>query len=164
PKSPLHGGSVLAVARRALEDPPISSRVQAVLQQERASGLKRLAGYAAMAQQAASVKRDLLEFLDSVRARGLRVAGYSAPSRGTTLLNFCGVGAASVPFVVDRDPDKQDRYLPGCHIPIRAPAELEAARPGSVFILAWPLAPEVMAQMAVVRTWGGRFVVAVPQL
>ena len=117
-----------------------------------------------MAQQAASVKRDLLEFLDSARARSLRVAGYGAPSRGTTLLNYCGVGTASVPFVVDRAPDQQGRYLPGCHIPIRAPTELEAARPDYVLILAWPLAPEVMAQMAVVRTWGGRFVVAIPEL
>jgi hypothetical protein len=162
-RSALHGGSVCAVARWASEDHAVVDAVAQITEEECARQLNTLEGYACMAEQAASVKAGLLDFLASARADGCSVVGYSAPSRGTTLLNYCGIGAESLPFVVDRAPDKQGRCLPGCRIPIRAPAELVAAKPDYVLILAWPLAPEVMAQLSMVREWGGRFVVAVPE-
>jgi hypothetical protein len=92
------------------------------------------------------------------------VAGYGAPAKGNTLLNYCGVGPDLVAFTVDRSPHKQGRYLPGTRIPIAAPDRLREERPDYVLILPWNLREEILEQMADVRSWGGRFVVAIPEV
>ncbi|MDQ6673490.1 MAG: methyltransferase domain-containing protein, partial [Chloroflexota bacterium] len=163
-ESALHGGSVRAMARRAAERPAVDRSVEAIRKKERAGGLEGLAGYASVGHRAERVKRDLVGFLKSATSAGTLVAGYGAPTRGITLLNYCGVTVESLPFTVDRAPDKQGGFLPGCHIPVRPPEAIAAARPKYVLILPWALSDEIMEQMSVVRTWGGRFVVAVPEL
>ena len=90
------------------------------------------------------------------------VAGYGAAARGTVLLNVAGIAPEQLPFVVDRSPDKQGRLLPGCRIPIHAPGEIERVRPDDILILPWPLAPEIERQLAGARSWGARFLVAMP--
>jgi hypothetical protein len=102
-------------------------------------------------------------FIEAKRA-GKVVAGYGAPAKGNTLLNYCGIGPDLMLFTVDRSPHKQGLYLPGTRIPIRAPEALLDARPDYVFILPWNLRQEIMEQMAAVRQWGGRFVVPIPEL
>ena len=90
--------------------------------------------------------------------------GYGAPAKGNTLLNYCGVRTDLVDFTVDRSPHKQGRYLPGSRIPILGPQAIAEARPDYVLILPWNLKAEIVAQMAGIREWGGRFVVPIPHL
>ena len=110
------------------------------------------------------VKRDLLRFLLDASEAGKQVVGYGAPAKGNTLLNYCGVGPDLLAYTVDRSPHKQGRYLPGTRIPIFAPERIAETRPDYVLILPWNLRDEMTRQMAHVRDWGGRFVVAVPRL
>jgi hypothetical protein len=110
------------------------------------------------------VKRDLLRFLLDARDQGKTVAGYGAPAKGNTLLNYCGVRTDLLDYTVDLSPHKQGRYLPGVRIPIHAPERLRETRPDYVLILPWNLKDEIVKQMADVRSWGGRFVVAIPEV
>ena len=111
-----------------------------------------------------AVRRSLLEFLMRAKTEGKRVAGYGAPGKGNTLLNYCGIGPDLLEYTVDRSPHKQGRYTPGTRIPIGHPDRIRETRPDYLLILPWNLKEEVMEQMADVRSWGGRFVVAVPEV
>ena len=86
------------------------------------------------------------------------------PGKGNTLLNYCGIRTDLLEFTVDRNPYKQGQFLPGTHIPIRHPEALEQARPDYILILPWNLKDEIVAQLAYVREWGGRFVVPIPEV
>ena len=108
------------------------------------------------------MKSDLLAFLANAKREGKTVVGYGAPAKGNTLLNYCGVTSDLLAYTVDRSPHKQGLFLPGTHIPIHAPDHLRTTRPDYVLILPWNLRHEVMAQMADVRSWGGRFVIPIP--
>ena len=110
------------------------------------------------------VKCQVLEFLIAARRAGRLVAGYGAPAKGNTLLNYCGIGPELLAFTVDRSPHKQGRFLPGSRIPILPPERIFAARPDYVFILPWNLQDEIIDQMHDVRDWGGRFVVPIPHV
>ena len=90
------------------------------------------------------------------------MAGYGAPAKGNTLLNYCGVRSDLLEYTVDRSPHKQGRFLPGVHIPIHAPERIAETRPDYVLILPWNLKSEIVEQMSHVRSWGGRFVVPIP--
>ena len=162
---PTHGGS-LRIFGRHVEDGsrPVTPRVADLLAREEAAGLLRAETYAAFAPRVAAVKRDLLRFLLDAAERGRSVVGYGAPAKGNTLLNHCGIRGDLLAYTVDRSPHKQGRFLPGTRIPIHAPERILETRPDHVLILPWNLREEVMAQMAAVREWGGRFVVAVPRL
>ena len=106
--------------------------------------------------------RSLLEFLIARRREGKRIAGYGAPGKGNTLLNFCGIRTDLLEFTVDRNPYKQGQFLPGTHIPIHHPEALEQARPDFILILPWNLKEEIVAQLSYTREWGARFVVPIP--
>ena len=126
-------------------------------------GFSRLDRYASFTEQVHETKRRLLEFLIGAKRKGKRIAGYGAPGKGNTLLNYCGVRTDLLEYTVDRNPYKQGRFLPGSRIPIHEPARIAATRPDYVLILPWNLAEEIAAQLAYVRDWGGRLVVPVPE-
>ena len=109
-------------------------------------------------------KRKLLEFLIEARRAGKSVAGYGAPGKGNTLLNYCGIRTDFLDFTVDRNPYKQGKYTPGTRIPILHPDAIREARPDYLFILPWNLKDEIVAQHAYIREWGGQFVVPIPEL
>ncbi len=157
-----HGGSlrVYACHRGAahLETPAVSS----LLKRERTFGLRDLARYATFSEEVKAVKRDLLSFLIEAKRAGKNVAGYGAPAKGNTLLNYCGIRCDFIDFTVDRSPHKQGTYLPGTRIPVREPEHIRVAKPDYVLILPWNLKDEVMDQMAFIREWGGQFVVPIP--
>lgn len=160
-----HGGSLRvhachfdATAR------PATGRFSAVLAAERAAGLADLAAYDRFAATAIDVKCQVLEFLIAARREGKVVVGYGAPAKGSTLLNYCGVGPELMPYTVDRSPHKQGHYLPGVQIPIHAPEYIFETKPDYVFILPWNLKDEIVEQMRAVRDWGGRFVVPIPSV
>ncbi|MGH9465108.1 MAG: methyltransferase domain-containing protein [Thermoanaerobaculia bacterium] len=162
---PTHGGSLRVYARHLDDDSkPVDERVEALLRGEAAAGLDRLEGYLGFEGRVREVKRALLEFLIAARRDGKSVVGYGAAAKGNTLLNYCGAGTDLVDYVVDRSPHKQGRYLPGSRIPIHAPERIAETKPDHVLVLPWNLQDEILAQMAHVREWGGRFVVAIPQL
>lgn len=121
-------------------------------------------GYEGFAARVSAVRDELLAFLHKVRAEGKTVAAYGAAAKGNTLFNYCNVGTELVSFVVDRNPHKQNLYLPGSRLPIYDPAKIRETKPDYVLILPWNLKAEIIREMADVRAWGGKFVTAVPQL
>ncbi|MEJ0017345.1 MAG: class I SAM-dependent methyltransferase [Acetobacteraceae bacterium] len=159
-----HGGSLRVHACHAGDSRPPTDGFHAVLAEEELAGLTDLATYDRFAAGAAEVKCQVLEFLIGARRAGKLVAGYGAPAKGNTLLNYCGVGPELLAFTVDRNPHKQGHFLPGSRIPIFAPERIFAMRPDYVFILPWNLQDEIIGQMRHVRDWGGNFVVPIPGL
>jgi SAM-dependent methyltransferase len=160
---PTHGGSLRIYALHAGEA-AASTAVAELEERERAFGLERISTYTDFGERARETKRSLLEFFREARESGKRVAGYGAPAKGNTLLNYCGIGPDVLEYTVDRSPHKQGRFLPGTRIPIYAPARIAETRPDYVLILPWNLRDEIMKQMAHVREWGGRFVVPIPRV
>jgi hypothetical protein len=98
-----------------------------------------------------------------LKTSGKSIAGYGAPAKGNTLLNYCGIRTDIIDYTVDRNPHKQGYFLPGSHIPIKAPEEIGRTRPDVLFILPWNLKDEIMQQMSCIREWGGKFLVASPE-
>jgi hypothetical protein len=142
----------------------VGERVAELREREQAAGLERLETYRGFADRVRGTKRELLEFLIWAKAAGKTIAGYGAPAKGNTLLNYCGVRTDFLDYTVDRNPHKQGLYLPGTHIPIHHPDRIAEARPDYLLILPWNLRQEIMAQMAYIRDWGGRFVVPIPSV
>lgn len=162
---PTHGGSLRIFAKRASNSAlPVGERVSALRRREQAAGLDRADTYRAFAERVKATKRLLLRFLIDAREAGKRVVGYGAPAKGNTLLNYCGVRTDLLEYTVDRSPHKQGRYLPGTHIPVHAPEKIRETRPDYVLILPWNLQNEIAEQMADVRSWGGKFVVPIPEV
>jgi SAM-dependent methyltransferase len=160
-----HGGS-LRIFCRSTEDAtfPVNSRVDRMRTQEEALGLRDLSYYEAFRDRVIDVKRRLLDVLIGAKREGLSVAGYGAPGKGNTLLNFCGIRKDFLDYTVDRNPYKQGRFLPGTHIPIVHPDRIPETKPDLVLILPWNLRDEIIAQLAFVREWGGRFLVPIPDV
>ncbi len=162
---PTHGGSLRIWARRKERDrPALAASVADLVLRERAAGMRELAFYRGFEERVAATKCALLAFLIEARRAGRRVAGYGAPGKGNTLLNYCGIRSDFVEYTVDRNPHKQGNFLPGSRIPIFAPEHIFATRPDYVLILPWNLEAEIREQMAGIFAWGGRFVVPIPEL
>jgi SAM-dependent methyltransferase len=159
-----HGGSLRVYVRPAEDSSrPVSPRVTALREAERAAGLHRPESYARFQERVRETKRKLLTLLIDVKRQGKRIAGYGAPGKGNTLLNYCGIGPDFLDFTVDRNPYKQGRFLPGTHVPIHAPEHLAREKPDYIFILPWNLKDEIVAQLRDARTWGARFIVPIPE-
>ena len=162
---PTHGGSLRIFAKHASNSAlPVGERVSALRQREQAAGLDRIDTYRAFAEKVKATKRSLLRFLIDAREAGKHVVGYGAPAKGNTLLNYCGVRTDLLEYTVDRSPHKQGHFLPGIHIPVYAPDKIRETRPDYVLILPWNLKNEIVEQMAEVRSWGGKFVVPIPEV
>jgi SAM-dependent methyltransferase len=159
-----HGGSLRVFAGHAAAKRAISARVVALRAKEEAAGLHCIEGYTGFASQVQRVKDELLDFLIQTKRAGKSVAGYGAPAKGNTLLNYCGVRSDLLPYTVDRSPHKQGMFLPGVRIPIHAPERILETRPDVVLILPWNIQGEITEQMKAVRSWGGRFAVPIPRL
>jgi SAM-dependent methyltransferase len=160
---PTHGGSI-RIYLRHVEDSskPVQPAVVNLRERELASGLDRMETYATFAEQVAESKRALLELLIRLRREGKRVAGYGAPGKGNTLLNYCGIRSDFLEFTVDRNPYKHGRLLPGTHIAIHPVERIRERRPDYLLILPWNLKDEIVAQLAYVREWGAKFIVPIP--
>ncbi len=160
-----HGGSLRIYARHAEDSSrPVTERATKLRAREESAGFDRLETYASFTEQVHETKRRLLEFLIGARRKGKRIAGYGAPGKGNTLLNYCGVRTDFVEYTVDRNPYKHGRFLPGTHIPIHPPEKIQETRPDYVLILPWNLKDEIMEQLSYVRSWGGQFVVPIPDV
>jgi SAM-dependent methyltransferase len=162
---PTHGGSLRVYAQRSdTGAQPVDDRVGAMLSREASAGVATEGFYSELQGQAETIARDLVRFLADAHVAGKRVAGYGAAAKGNTLMNFAGVRPHLLPWVVDRNPAKQGKFLPGSRIPVVGEDRLRADRPDYVLILPWNLRDEVMTQLDYIREWGGQFVTAVPSL
>ena len=162
---PTHGGSLRIYARHAEDlSRPVQPAVGELRLREEHAGLNRLETYGAFEEQVKETKRKLLEFLITVKRQGKSVAGYGAPGKGNTLLNYCGIRSDFIDYTVDRNPYKHNKFLPGTHIPIFPPERIRQTRPDYVLILPWNLKAEIIAQLSYIRELGGRFVVPIPEV
>jgi hypothetical protein len=159
-----HGGSLRVHARPAESVTEPGAAVKAVLDAEAAAGLHSVAGHEGFASDVLKVKAGLLDFLIRAALEGRSVAGYGAPGKGNTLLNYCGIRADLLAYTVDRNPLKQGKFLPGTHIPIFEPERLEETKPDYIVVLPWNLRAEISQQLEYVRAWGGRLVFPLPVL
>jgi len=161
---PTHGGSLRLFGCHAEDGRTDTAAVGAMLAEEERRGLRSLATYTAFQARADRVKDDLLQFLIEQKRAGRTVAAYGAAAKGNTLLNYGGVKPDLLPFVCDGATAKQGKFMPGSHIPILAPAALDAHRPDLVVILPWNIADEVRKQLGGLAAQGTKFVTAVPNL
>ena len=162
---PTHGGSLRVFAQRAdtqAHEP--TAAVAALLAREAAAGVTSAAYYSGLQARAERIKDDLVSFLIEAKRAGKKVGAYGAAAKGNTLLNFAGVRADLLPWVVDRNPAKQGKYLPGSRIAVVEEARLLAERPDYVLLLPWNLGEEIKSQLSYARDWGAKFAVCVPRL
>jgi hypothetical protein len=161
---PTHGGSLRIYGCHAEECKEPSALVRDVLKAEAKAGLQRLSGFLGFKEKTLRIKLDLLSFLLKQKSSGKRIAAYGAAAKGNTLLNYAGIKADLLPYVVDASVHKQGLFLPGSHIPIVDEAQLKLDRPDFVLILPWNLKDEIVTQLMYIREWGGRFVVGIPHM
>jgi len=162
---PTHGGSLRIYAKHAENNKfSLSERVEALSTKEINRGLNTLAGYRGFGARAAAIKFELVNCLRKLKAQGKSICAYGAPAKGNTLLNYCGIGKELIDYTVDRNPHKQGLFLPGTHLPIYAPEQLQLTRPDYVLLLPWNLKDELMAQLAFIRVWGGQFILPIPHV
>ena len=162
---PTHGGSLRIYGRHAEDSSkPVTARVAELRTREEAAGTTRLETYSRFAEQVKETKRKLLEFLIAAKRNGKKIAGYGAPGKGNTLLNYCAIRTDFLDYTVDRNPYKHGRFLPGTHVPIFSPDRIRETKPDFLLILPWNLKDEIIEQNAFIREWGGKFVVPIPEV
>ncbi len=162
-----HGGSLRVHACHqgaGISDDALAKGLEKVRRDEASAKLDAAETYRGFAAEVEKRKLDLLDFLITARRENKTVAGYGAPAKGSTMLNYCGVGPELLPFTVDLSPVKQGNYLPGVNIPIHHPDRLREAEPDYILILPWNLRDEIAGQMPEVHERGGKFVVAIPRI
>lgn len=162
---PTHGGSLRIYGRHAEDSSkPVAERAAELRAREEAAGTTRLETYSRFAEQVKETKRKLLEFLIAAKRNGKKIAGYGAPGKGNTLLNYCAIRTDFLEYTVDRNPYKHGRFLPGTHVPIFPPDRIRETKPDFLLILPWNLKDEIIKQNAFIREWGGKFVVPIPEV
>lgn len=162
---PTHGGSLRVYAQRSDTGKYFcSSNIAKLLQKERESGILTQEYYLNFQAQANKIKNDFLTFLLNCKKEDKTVAGYGAAAKGNTLINYASVDKNLISFVIDKNPAKQGKILPGSHIPIYGEDQLKNAKPNYIIIFPWNLKTEITQQLKYVNEWGGKLVTAVPQL
>ncbi len=160
-----HGGSLrLYIRHTEDQSKEIASSVKALADRELQSGLNQIEAYFGFEKKVQKVKQNLLEFVIKAKREGKSIAGYGAPAKGNTLLNYCGIRTDFIDYTVDKSPYKQGRFLPGTHIPIYHPDKIKETRPDYLLILPWNLQDEIISQMAYIRDWRGKFVIPIPKV
>jgi SAM-dependent methyltransferase len=160
-----HGGSLRVYAQRTDKGRrETTAAVGRLLSGEAAAGMTSEVFYRGFQERAQRIKNDFIGFLIQMRQKGKRVAGYGAAAKGNTLINYSGIRSDLLSWVVDRNPAKCGKFLPGSRIPIVDEDQLKRVRPDVIVILPWNIKGEVIEQLAYVREWGGQFVCAVPKL
>lgn len=162
---PTHGGSLRVIAMRSdSKEAKVQSSVQILLERELEIGVRTRSYYASFQSEAISIKNEFLNYLITEKRNGSVVVGYGAAAKGNTLLNFAGIKEDLLQLVVDKNPNKVGKFMPGSRIPIVGEEVLHQLKPDVVVILPWNLTAEIQKQLAYSREWGARFAVAVPQL
>jgi len=161
---PTHGGSLRVYGCHNNDSRSSDASVSELLTREKQNGLEKLETYLTFQPKAEKLKNDLLKFLIEQKEKGKKVVAYGAAAKGNTLLNYAGVKSDLLSFVCDAASAKQNKYMPGSHIPILSPDALMKESPDFVLILPWNIAEEVIKQNKFIQNWGGKFLTAVPKL
>jgi SAM-dependent methyltransferase len=157
---PIHGGSLrVFVSHPGATAPAVGQ----LLAQEAAWGVSEFTFYRDFGQRVDRLRQELVSLLDGLKAQGKRLAAYGASAKGSTLLNYCGIGRETLDFVVDRSTVKQGHYTPGTHLPICAPEKLLETRADYALLLTWNFAAEILEQQAAYQRQGGRFIIPIPE-
>jgi len=160
-----HGGSLRVYVRHTKNSLlSVTERALELAEREEKAGFTRLETYFLFDEKVKETKRKILEFLIDAKRAGKSIAGYGAPGKGNTLLNYCGIRTDFLDYTVDRNPYKHGKFLPGTHIPIFAPEKIRHTKPDYVLILPWNLKDEIGQQLSYIREWGGKFVVPIPEV
>lgn len=161
-----HGGSLRVFAKHKEDNSKsISPNVQAMLEKEKAAGMNSLEYYNGFQEKVDKIKYDFWNFLIEAKKQGKVTVGYGAAAKGNTLINYCGLkGNDLIRYVSDASPHKQNKLLPGSHIPVKSPQEITSTRPDYVIIFPWNLKTEIGEQLKSIREWGGKFVTFIPEL
>jgi len=159
-----HGGSLRVFGSHPNSKHQVTSEVKAMLSKEQQFGLTDLGCYESFQAKVVTIKYELFCFLLDAKQQGKKVMAYGAAAKGNTLLNFSGIKTDLLPAVVDAAKAKQNKFLPGSHIPILEPSYIEQIKPDYLVILPWNIAPEVMEQQQKIRQWDGKFVTLIPRL
>lgn len=162
---PTHGGSLRIYGRHAEDsNKTLTDRFKELKARELLAGIGKLDYYRLFGENVIHTKLKLLDFLISAKRQGKRIAGYGAPGKGNTLLNYCGIRTDFIDFTVDRNPYKHGKFLPGTHIPIFSPEKIDEVKPDYVFILPWNFKDEIITQMSRIREWGAKFIIPIPEV
>jgi SAM-dependent methyltransferase len=159
---PIHGGSLRLFASHAEGVQEVSPQVKTLLAEEVSWGVSRSQPYCEFANRVSQIKATLRLMLGGLKAAGCRIAGYGASAKGSTLLNYCGIGSETLDFVVDRSTVKQGKFTPGTRLQIYSPEKLLEEQPDFTLLLTWNFAEEILQQQSEYRQRGGRFIVPVP--
>lgn len=162
---PSHGGSLRIYACNSEDNTKVvDKRVGELRERELVCEFTNVNFYSSFNEKVKETKRVLLAFLIKAKEQGKSIAGYGAPGKGNTLLNYCGIRTDFIDYTVDRNPYKHGRFTPGTHIPIYPPDKIRETRPDYLFILPWNFKDEIMEQMSYIRDWGGQFIVPIPEV
>lgn len=160
---PVHGGSMRVFIRKAAAASELSETVRQMLKDEAEAGMCDAQSFSAFAERTQAIGRDLRDLLAGLKAEGASIAGYGAPAKGNTLLNYFGIGPETLDFLVDRNPLKQGMLSPGMLIPIHDPSVLAERQPDYLLVLAWNFFDEIRSQLKDFEASGGRFILPLPR-
>lgn len=163
---PTHGGSLRIYAQHSEHTPerPVEPTVEILKEKEAEAGVNSLHYYEGFQKKVNKIKYDLLSFLLDQKMNDIPVAAYGAAAKGNTLLNYSGIKSDMIDFVVDASPHKQNKYLPGSHIPVVDESFIKKNKPWFVLILPWNIKDEIVDQLSYIKEWNGKFVTAIPEL
>ncbi len=159
-----HGGSLRIHACHEENSISIENSIDRVKTSEKNFGLSEIGGYKSFALKVNETKRKLLDMLIQAKDEGKRIIGYGAPAKGNTLLNYCGIRTDFIDYTVDTNPYKQNKYLPGTHIPVLHPDEIRKTTPDYILILPWNIKDEIISQLQYVKDWNGKFIIPIPEV
>ncbi len=162
---PTHGGSLRIYLKHSeSENISINQKVDILLKKEKQFGLEDISTYKNFTKNVKEIKEKIQEFFITAKKSGKKIVCYGAAAKGNTMLNYCKIGNEFIDYVVDQNPHKQKLFLPGTHIPIKNPDEIQKTKPDYVVIIPWNLKEEIMEQMKYIRDWGGKFMIPIPEV
>lgn len=160
-----HGGSLRIYLKHSESgNISINQKVDILLKKEKQFGLENISTYKNFTKKVQKTKEKLQEFFITAKKSGKKIVCYGAAAKGNTMLNYCEIGNEFIDYVVDQNPHKQKSFLPGTHIPIKSPDEIQKTKPDYVVIIPWNLKEEIMEQMKYIRDWGGKFMIPIPEV